>query len=275
MLELYNIEICLAEDSLGLLNKNFHDLDESVLNQCTYEDEVRNKEITRALGEIESGAQFAFYNLDLSKEDQRVLSEIEIDGRNNQIINGSYLELKKLKQEVQKALSDMKGVNITEYKIISNLIMRVISMIMGELKSEEFELKIRSIKEYSTEEDCIYWHIDKNQEKALVNAEEALQEKRFLMVLKGKGTLYKEINEEQREEFRKIANEGPAFYGHGITKCRYNDAINQLFNNQETIIAKKHYGSVHKAGYEGAIHSEPKESESRLILLLTPRGKVL
>ena len=61
-----NSETCLMEYNFGLLTGYPYDSEEGIFNQCALADEVRNKEITRALGEIESGAQFAFYNLDLS-----------------------------------------------------------------------------------------------------------------------------------------------------------------------------------------------------------------
>ncbi len=49
---------------------------------------------------------------------------------------------------------------------------------------------------YQSEEDCMYWHLDKSEDEILGNSDNG-KEKRFIMVLKGDGTAYQEINEEQ------------------------------------------------------------------------------
>ena len=70
----------------------------------------------------------------------------------------------------------------------------------------------------------------------------------------------------------KEAEEALYYYGHGIEGCESNDKINQLFKNRELIKTEEHYGSVHIAGSNGAMHAAPGESDSRLILLLTPKN---
>ena len=269
-------ECCLADEYFCSSIEKISDFenDNIEFNQCFLDDEVRSKELTKALRQVESSEEFAFYNLGLSEKEQEILSNIEINDSNNLIINSSYFQLGKLKKEIQKVLLDMRGVNIVESNKVSYLMTRIISIIVGELKSEEFELKIRSIESYQSKENCMYWHLDKSQEEELRDPE-ITKEKRFIIVLKGQGTLYKKISDKQREDFIKLAEEGPSFYGHGIKACKADDGINQLFNQQETYITKSQYGSVHIVGYKGTIHTEPKESESRLILLLTPKIKVI
>lgn len=278
MLDFYlnDSEYCLVDEYFYSLPEKISDFknDNIEFNQCFLDDEVKSKGLTKALSQVESSEEFAFYNLGLSEKDQEILSDIEINDSNNLIINSSYFQLGKLKQEIQKVLLDMRGVNIVESNKVSYLITRIISIIVGELKSEEFELKIRSIENYQSKENCMYWHLDKSKAEELGNPD-ITEEKRFIIVLKGQGTLYKKISDKQREDFIKLAEEGPSFYGHGIKACKADDGINQLFNQQETYITKSQYGSVHIAGYKGTIHTEPKESESRLILLLTPKIKVI
>jgi len=264
-------EYCLLDESYSSFGKIYESKSEIVnFDQCILSDEVRNKEITRALSQVESGEQFAFYNLVFSEEELELLSNFEIEEFNDITINTSISKLKELKQEVSLALKKMQGVDVLRLDGLSNLITRLMSVVMGELDVEEYELRIRSRGSYESEEDCMYWHLDKSEEEILGNSNN-VKEKRFIMVLKGEGTSYQKISEEQRKAFIKVAEEAPYYYGHGLEGCKANDGINQLFRDQEKVITKEEYGSVHIAGSNGAMHAAPKESEGRLIMLLTPK----
>jgi hypothetical protein len=264
-------EYYLAEESYSLLEKIYESKSDIVnFDKCILSDEVRNIEITRAINQIESGEAFAFYNLGFSEEERELLSKVGIEEFNDITINTSISKLKELKQEVSLALIKMQGVNIFEIAGLSNLITRLVSVVIGELQAEEYELRIRSRESYQSEEDCLYWHLDKSEEEILGNSNN-VKEKRFIMVLKGEGTVYQAIGEEQREVFMKVAKEAPYYYGHGLEGCKTNDEINQLFRDQEKVATKEQYGSVHMAGSNGAMHAAPKESEGRLIILLTPK----
>ena len=265
-------EYCSANEYFYSLPEKISDFknDRIALNQCSLDDEVRNKEISKALSQVEAGEQFAFYNLDFSQREQELLTNIEIEEFNDVTINTNANKLKELKQEVSLELTKMQGVNILELDGLSDLITKLVSVVIGELEAEEYELKIRSRESYQSEEDCMYWHLDKSEDEILGNSDNG-KEKRFIMVLKGDGTAYQKINEEQRETFIKVAEEAPYYYGHGLDGCKTNDKINQLFRNQEKVLTKEQYGSLHIAGSNGAIHAAPKESESRLILLLTQK----
>ena len=244
--------------------------DTIAFNQCFSDDEVRNKEISRALSQVEVGEQFAFYNLDFSQREHELITNVWIEEFNDITINTSINKLKELKQKVSLALTKMQGVDVVGLDGLSNLITRLVSVVIGELEVEEYELRIRSRESYQSEEDCMYWHLDKSEEEILGNSDNG-KEKRFIIVLKGEGTEYQKINEEQRKTFMKVAEEAPYYYGHGLEGCKANDKINQLFRNQEKVFTKEQYGSVHIAGSNGALHAAPKDSESRLILLLTPK----
>ena len=69
----------------GLSNGN----DTIGFNQCFLDDEIRNIEITKAINQIESGEQFAFYNLGFSKREQELLTNIGIEEFNDISINTS------------------------------------------------------------------------------------------------------------------------------------------------------------------------------------------
>jgi hypothetical protein len=267
-------EYYLAEESYSSLGKVYESKSEIVnFDQCILSDEVRSIEITRAINQIELGEAFAFYNLGFSKEERELLSNVVIEEFNDITINTSINKLKELKQEVSLALTKMQGVDVLGLDGLSNLITRlvsVVSVVIGELEAEEYELRIRSRESYESEEDCMYWHLDKSEKEILRNSDSG-KEKRFIMVLKGEGTVYQKINKEQRETFIKAAEEAPYYYGHGLEGCKGNDEINQLFRDQEKVATKEQYGSVHMAGSNGAMHAAPKESEGRLIILLTPK----
>ena len=174
-------------------------------------------------------------------------------------------------KEVRNALVTMKGVTISETDKVAKLVTRLVGIVVGEMGVENYELSIRSRESYESKEDCLYWHLDKSEGEVSGNSDNG-EEKRFIMVLKGNGTVYQNINEEMRGEFMKVAEEAPYYYGHGLDGCKAHDEINQLFRNQEKVFTKEQYGSVHIAGSNGAMHAAPKESESRLILLLTPKN---
>lgn len=266
-----DIEYCLADGPYISLGKVYESKSEIVnFDQCILSDEVRSIEIAKAINRIESGEAFAFYNLGFSEEELELLSNVGIEEFNDITINTNINKLKELKQEVSLALIKMQGVNIFEIAGLSNLITRLVSVVMGESEAEEYELRIRSRESYQSEEDCLYWHLDKSEEEILGNFNN-VKEKRFIMVLKGEGTVYQAIGEEQREVFMKVAKEAPYYYGHGLEGCKTNDEINQLFRHQEKVATKEQYGSVHMAGSNGAMHAAPKESEGRLIILLTPK----
>lgn len=270
-LHLNNAEYCLADElyiSFGKIDESESDIVN--FDHCIASDEVRSIEIAKALNQVELGEAFAFYNLGFSEEERTLLSNIEIEEFNNITINTSINKLKALKQEVSLALTKMQGMDVLRLDGLSNLITRLVSVVIGELEAEEYELRIRSRESYQSEEDCLYWHLDKSEEEILGNSDN-VKEKRFIMVLKGEGTVYQKLNEEQREVFMKVAEEAPYYYGHGLEGCKINDEINQLFRDQEKVATKKQYGSVHMAGSNGAMHAAPKESGGRLIILLTPK----
>ena len=195
-----------------------------------------------------------------------MLSEKEITEFNNVKIDNFW----SIDKEVRNALVTMKGVKISETDKVAKLITRLVGIVVGEMGVEKYELNIRSRESYQSEEDCMYWHLDKSHEEILGNSDNG-EEKRFILVLKGEGTAYQKINEEQRETFMKVAEEAPYYYGHGLEGCKTYDEINQLFKDGELMRTKKQYGSVHIAGSNGAMHAAPKGSESRLILLITPK----
>ena len=264
-------EYCLLDESYSAFGKIYESKSEIVnFDQCILSDEVRSIEITKAINQIELGEAFAFYNLGLSVEELELLFNVGIEEFNDITINTSINKLKELKQEVSLALTKMQGVDVLGLGGLSNLITRLVSVVIGELEAEEYELRIRSRESYKSEEDCMYWHLDKSEEEILGNSNN-VKEKRFIMVLKGEGTSYQKISEEQRKAFIKVAEEAPYYYGHGLEGCKANDEINQLFRDQEKVTTKEEYGSVHIAGSNGAMHAAPKESEGRLIILLTPK----
>ena len=187
MLDFYinDSEYCLVDETYISLGKVYESKSEIVnFDQCILSDEVRDIEIAKAINQIESGEAFAFYNLGFSEEERELLSNVGIEEFNDITINTSISKLKELKQEVSLALIKMQGVDVLRLDGLSNLITRLMSVVMGELDVEEYELRIRSRESYQSEEDCLYWHLDKSEEEILGNSNN-VKEKRFIMVLKG------------------------------------------------------------------------------------------
>ena len=72
-------EYCLVDEYFYSLPEKISDFknDNIEFHQCFLDDEVRSKELTKALSQVESSEEFAFYNLGLSKKEQEILSNIE------------------------------------------------------------------------------------------------------------------------------------------------------------------------------------------------------
>ncbi len=131
--ELKYLEYCPAD---GVLEYFYHEAFELKSRgmdfyQCYLEEESRNIEISRAYKEIKAGEQFAFYDLNILQFEQQLIAEMEITKFNNAIIQG--VEGGNLKQEVYRVIQNMDGVEASSRQIemISNLITRITSTIVG------------------------------------------------------------------------------------------------------------------------------------------------
>ncbi|EDV18913.1 uncharacterized protein TRIADDRAFT_62625 [Trichoplax adhaerens] len=165
-IDLYN-RLSILHDELGHLkilsdNNNFY--------QCFAEDENINNELSKALEKIELGKQFAFYNLGISKEDQELLSNIEIIGNENKVIRSEECKYFNhcILNVVEKTIAEKSiKVNAHQANILINYITKITNNIFGKSDGSEFELIIRTMNKYSDNHEtnsCEYWHIDKSYE---------------------------------------------------------------------------------------------------------------
>lgn len=236
-------------------------------HQCLCDENARNEEIVTALDTIESGKEFAFYNLNLYTSDMDLLARIDVNSWNNIVLNSkvaiSY-------QGIKSMLLELEGVSIGSDQIepLSHLIERLTSTILGQSSFDEFELTIRTRGEYKNEKDCIYWHLDKNH-KEVYGKDGYGMEKRFIMPLIGVGTSYKKINDSSREKFITIAEEFSFYYGHSLSGCIKGDEISTLLTSSEVYKTEIGFGSVHVASTTGAMHAEPNDIGGRLLLIIT------
>ena len=74
---------------------------------------------------------------------------------------------------------------------LSNIIMRITSVIMGQTGAKKIEVMLRTRENY--EDNCIYWHLDKDHAE-ISGMESSSQELRFIVPLKGIGTNYQQID---------------------------------------------------------------------------------
>jgi len=258
------------DKSVELNNYNFY--------QCYSEEEQRNVEISQAIEKLDGGEQFVFYDLSISKIEQQLISKLEVTDFNQSIINVlNSSDGIKLNQEIYKAIELMNSIQINsdETSILSKLITRIASAITGQSGAKYFELIIRTRDSY--DDGCTFWHLDKNQaeidNKNFDYQQNDYQEKRFIVPLKGAGTIYHKMNDTVRENFLKVAEEAPYYYGHVLDGCHLDDEISKLFDIKDAEVTKEGHGAVHIAGSRGAVHAAPKSSSNRLILLITDLEK--
>ena len=267
-------EYCLADDYFYSSVEKIFDFknDDIGFNQCFLGDEVRNKEIAKALNEVEAEKQFAFYDLGLTARDQQLLTSIGITKFNNEVIVWPKID----NSEILDTLRPMFNLSKGEIGALARVITRITEDIVSYVEATEAEVIIRTKEPYESD-GCSYWHIDKNRNQSLkdINSSDldirSYGEMVFLVVLKGESTDYQTIEDQQREMFKKYANETVFYYGHDSTECKKDDEITTLFKKENNVAVKRGYGSVHKTGDRGTIHKEPNESLlGRIILIITP-----
>ena len=247
---------------------------------CSAFEEVEIAEIGSALDKLESGAQFAFYSLNLSNEERAAFSQISVNRYHNVVI---YLsEQYDFESYLRSRLYDVlctTEVEISNINIISHTIARLIHNILDASGYIDAEILLRTEEKFSIDDAdansrCFYWHIDKSHGEILEKLDitnhpigHAKEQELFILPLKGEATLFQNINVSQREIFLSVANETEYFYGHNLGKCDASDSINVLFNGGHITSAPKWYGSVHIAGKNGTLHASPNESVSGRMLL--------
>jgi hypothetical protein len=241
---LENIEQCYPEINIwqGINQEHW---------QCANDDYLLAKDLDEAIGKIGLGEDFAFYDMHLSDAEKVVLANIEIAGFNNIEIGGGG----NIENKVRVALTEMVGIEFFGKEeevtyIIDKLIRSVASY------ADKTDITIRSRDKYIEDLGCLYWHLDKD---GMERGEEtrAMNEKRFIIVLKGESTLYKQLSFEKKLEFLEYAEETPYYYGHGLDGCDDNDKINKLVGKSRVKSANYGFGAVHIPGKAGAIHAAP------------------
>lgn len=240
------------------------------IGSCLAEEEERNKEVALSIQAIESGEEFAFYNLSLSLKDREVLDSIKITKWDNVILKSEFFNTS-LDEELESALGFMDGILATSYQInyLSHLFVRLASVILGQVGSKDFEMHIRTQDAYNDTHPCVYWHLDKSRVEVL-GEESAVKEKRFIIPLKGNSTSYQKITTYTRNKFLELAEAYIYYYGHGSGGCVDGNPISSLLNSSRIYRPEIGSGSVHVASRNGAMHAEPNESADRLLLLITP-----
>lgn len=239
-------------------------------DQCFQDEQEMIIELDNAIETINHGEDFAFYNLHLNINNQKLLSDTKILQFDDIGFDSSIDNLRYLKHQVITSLKKMKGLQTPDLTKLSDLIVRITNAVLTKFyDTKNFELRIRIRPPYNSDEDCFFWHLDKSQNEVLGIFDDD-KEIRFIIPLIGSGTVYKKITQQQRSDFMKIATDNIHYYGHGLVGCEIDDEISTLLNSNEIKEAQPGYGSVHIAGSKGAMHAAPKKSGHRLILLITP-----
>jgi hypothetical protein len=242
--------------------------------QCLKHEGDYNKEIVNALSYIESGGQFAFYELDFNESEQKLLSGIKIDE-----LNETELHLSTI-QNLPEILNSILELTNEESNFLSKLIKKQVQNIVEVEKADDARLIIKTRGAYSSD-GCDYWHVDKDKNQSLKEMGQKqvgwkYADRLHVIPLVGEGTEYQEIGNEERELFYQVANETLSYYGHVLPNgCESGDIITKLFNHSNKHVVKIGTGAVHKLGEQGSLHKAPSESMTgRILLMITPIYKL-
>lgn len=232
--------------------------------------------IHHACSLLEQGAQFSFYDLGLSEQEQFLLSHVKVHGYYNP--NFYLSQIESFEQKIRSLFSESDQIEIDEYLLnpLAYLVTRIVSNVLAAVPYQNAEVILRAEPAGTNQADCLYWHIDKSHGEISqslsslfypISAEK--QQALFVLPLLGNTTLFKEIDPTQRLNFLSMVNETEYYYGHTVP-CSSKDKVNTNFQSTFVKYTKKGYGSVHLTGRNGALHTAPHQHNQRIVLLITP-----
>ena len=281
MLELYNTDVCLAEDNFGLLTGYFNDFYLSSMSLCSSEDYKTIDKIQKAEKKVSIDNQpYAYYELINDESYLYSLEQLTIEKAWESYYKLFDLKLVGLQEGVArylKSLSD-NGKNDNIAIDIAKGITKGISNILNASNYENVYVFIISYMGSPLNNDTKWeenaWHIDKSL-KGVVDATKDLnaRELRYLFTIHGNSTYYYNNTKEEHKDFlNSIYEYEEAYYCLKDKSCKFEEGLNK----EKISYAPKGYGSVHIAGKDhGSIHGFPKLHNKVLAIIIPEEKEVL
>lgn len=203
---------------------------------------------------------FMKFEIDLSDKLKKSLKDINIENENTFNYYG-YVD--KLDSEKVNNFFVNIGQNDEERLIIiEKFIAKLTKKVCNEYNRDSVWLAIR-VTLPDNEFDIPRWHIDG---KFFENVNNEIQSK-FIMTVKGPGTLFCDANKEVRKEFFENFK--------GNHEISQRQKLDEILKSQKIIQLKNDQGAIFLVGdiNIAAIHSEPPFSEPRIFLSILPGHK--
>lgn len=217
---------------------------------------------------------FQIFHIDYTQEEKNAIHNFNVKNAGNYNAfnyNGSELNKKDVKEFLEKLGDNSKK----EINLITEIIFKLLSNITKGYKTDYYRISIR-IVDFSHDFDIPRWHIDGKYFK------DKLNQSKFVTVVKGPGTLFKDNTPEIKkvfhpirdefhkeisnvevgtDEWTKISNKYRKKFDHELQPFK----TNQLSNDD---------GIIFFAGDENSlIHSEPHMDRQRMFISILPGTK--
>lgn len=229
---------------------------------CSANSSNEIQELAQISNNLQPGG-FEFFDLHLSDFQKTILQQISPQ---HEIVVGYYSDFDSMNDQIYKFITRFALNNPNEFLAteITKIITNLISIIIASSGREDAEILIRSAKEKPHRFPD--WHIDKTHEEIYYG--QNTSQLVYILPLNGEATLFYPPNLINRETLNPTF--GNYFYVHPYNATLDHDYQLDLKNAQTASFGQ---GSVHLAGYtNGTVHASPN-SDSRLLLIITPSDK--
>ena len=233
--------------------------------------------VQTAINNLGPNNPFAFYDLNLSDNEIKILEKITI----NPIISNSYENygnIDKLEVEVSEFIKSLSEENEIIASEASQLITKLVKGLVQASGKETAWVALRpSIP--NSEFDLPRWHHD-----GYYYGPREIQQYKFALVLKGPSTLFCKLSHDEKnafdilkkKEIQKIVQDENGKIIKFEEDMSNRQALATMIRDFQApiTIANPYQGAVFVVGgNNGAIHSEPPISENRLFLSILPGSK--
>lgn len=223
--------------------------------------EPLNNGIQTAIKELGPDHSFAYYDLQLSNQEIKILKSLKINSTEEY---NNYGNLKDLESGVSSFLKSLNKENDITAEAVSQIIVRIVNDIVQASGQETAWVAVRSSTPTSAW-DVPRWHQDGYYYEPRTG-----NPYKFAITLKGPATLFYKLPSDLKEKFLTLTRKGTEKNGHN------REALATLLKpfKKAISIPQPYQGAIFVVGSDNAaVHSEPPIHEERLFLSILPGSR--
>lgn len=220
--------------------------------------------ITSLINQIKenTGKQIALIDIDISPH------EIKIFNNFNITVNKTYKNfgnLNNLEENITKFLTEIGTNSLNDIGVLKDFIIRLLYSVLEGFEKNSFWLDIR-VTLPNDQWIVPRWH---NDGKFYTTQTVDQPNYKFIMTIKGPGTLFATCDEPTKKEFRELAF---SLREHDPFNIEYREKMDKIIKKCMLFQAKQNQGAIFATGNPSiaAIHSEPNMNESRIFISILP-----